>query len=200
MNFDGSYNPNSAGITYSKTPIISPDIAAGLLYYYNAGRNIYAPGISFYLGVAFSHISSPNVSVIQDQIAPLPFMFKLHSGLEIHVAKMLNFSPNVLFAVQGKYSLFTLGGNFTYLLPDHDEYFKPTRIAFGSSYRFGDAIIFSVGFGSKSYNLGFSYDWYTSSIKNALTLTGNAYEISFKTTFHIGKKAKKSSKFHTPLM
>jgi hypothetical protein len=105
--------------------------------------------------------------------------------------------------VQGQHNFVTTGANFTYLLPDHDEHIKPTRIAFGASHRFttqGNAMVFQLGFGSKTYNLGFSYDYYLSDIKTALTLGGNAFEVSFKTTLHVGKKAKKSSKFHTPLM
>lgn len=204
INFDNSYNPTTGtdpllGGNTSLNKIV-PDVSAGLLYYYNAGRNIYAPGIGFYLGLAFSNLSSPNISVVKEQTYALPLILKLHTGFEIHLAKMLNMSPNLLYFVQGKNSLVSAGANFTYLLTDHDEYFKPTRIVFGSGYRFGDAIIFMIGFGSKSYNVGLSYDYYTSSLRNVLNFTGNAYEISFKSTLNIGKRAKKSSKFHTPLM
>jgi type IX secretion system PorP/SprF family membrane protein len=215
MNWGRGYDPNSTdniNRSNSNDPLyqsagsltkIYPDINAGLLYYYNAGRNIYAPGIGFYLGLAFSHLNRPNQSIIPIQTSTVPVMIKIHSGFEIHIAKMLNFSPNLLYVSQGSINLVMTGASFTYLLPDHDEYLKPTRIAFGSSYRFvkdGNALIFSVGFGSKSYNLGFSYDLYTESIKSALGFVNNAYELSFKTTFHLSKKAKKSSKFHTPLM
>jgi hypothetical protein len=62
-------------------------------------------------------------------------------------------------------------------------------------------MIFQIGFGSKYYGVGFSYDFYTNELKKNLSgFFGNAYEISFKTTLHVSKKAKKTSKFHTPLM
>jgi type IX secretion system PorP/SprF family membrane protein len=206
INSPDGYNPNApkepliAGQPFSK---IMPDVSAGLLYYYNAGRNIYAPGISFYFGSAFSHLNRPNESVLLNQKDNTKIMVKIHSGFEIHIAKMLNLSPNIIYIVQGQHNFVTTGANFTYLLPDHDEHIKPTRIAFGASHRFttqGNAMVFQLGFGSKTYNLGFSYDYYLSDIKTALTLGGNAFEVSFKTTLHVGKKAKKSSKFHTPLM
>lgn len=201
----GGFNPSSSvdpllgtGATISK---IHPDFAFGLLYYYNAGRNIYAPGISFYLGLVGSHLSRPNISPFDGKTNRTPIVFKLHSGLEIHLAKKLNMSPNVFWITNGSNNAITLGSTFTYLIPDHDEYFKPTRLVFGASYRFGDALIFQFGFGSKYYGVGFSYDLYTSVISlYKAGFFGNAFEISFKTTLHISKKAKKSSKFHTPLM
>ncbi|TAF73801.1 MAG: type IX secretion system membrane protein PorP/SprF [Bacteroidetes bacterium] len=186
------------GSTISK---IHPDFTVGLLYYYNAGRNIYAPGISFYLGLVGSHLSRPNASPFLNKTDRVPFIFKLHSGVEIHLARKLNASPNVFWITNGTNNAFTLGASFTYLIPDHDEYFKPTRLVFGYSYRFGDAMIFQIGFGSKYYGVGFSYDLYTSAISQYRKgFLGNAFEVSFKTTLHISKKAKKSSKFHTPLM
>ncbi len=204
--YDGSggFNQNTNTdnlIADNKLSKIMPDFMAGLLYYYNAGRNVYAPGISFYLGLVAGHINAPNQSLFigkTDRISPT---FKIHSGIEIHIAKKINMSPNVFWVKSGSNAAFTLGTTFTYLIPDHDEYFKPTRLVFGYSYRFGDAMIFQFGFGSKYYGLGFSYDFYTNDFRRYLSgFAGNAYEISFKTTLHISKKSKKSSKFHTPLM
>ena len=203
------YNSVTSGHDGSKVggysndaPIIKiyPDINVGLMYYYNAGRNIYAPGISFYFGTAFSHLNRPNESLLPDQNSRALFMWKLHSGLEIHVARMLNVSPNVIYMRQGPNELVALGANFTYLIPDHDEYLKPTRIVFGASYRFGDAVVAQVGFGSKYYSIGFSYDFYTSALRSFDNKPGNAFEISFKTILELGKKSRKTSKFHTPLM
>lgn len=200
----GGFDPNTNTdnlLANNKLSKIMPDIMAGVLYYYNAGRNVYAPGISFYLGLVAGHINMPNQSLFagkNDRIHPT---FKFHSGIEIHIAKKINMSPNVFWIKNGINTAFTLGTTFTYLIPDHDEYFKPTRLVFGYSYRFGDAMIFQFGIGSKYYGLGFSYDLYTTAFRKYLSgFAGNAYEISFKTTLHISKKSKKSSKFHTPLM
>lgn len=205
--YDGQGGYNSATntdplLSGSSLTKINPDFTVGLIYYYNAGRNIYAPGISFYLGLVGSHLSSPNLSVFKASSDRAPLTFKLHSGVEIHLARKLNMSPNIFWIKNGSNNAFTLGSSFTYLIPDHDEYLKPTRLVFGYSYRFvSQAMIFQLGFGSKYYSLGFSYDLYTSPISLYKTgFLGNAFEVSFKTTFHISKKAKKSSKFHTPLM
>jgi type IX secretion system PorP/SprF family membrane protein len=198
--FDAATSPDAllaAGIK----PKIMPDIMAGILYYYNAGRNVYAPGMGFYIGLVAGHLNAPNQSPFEGKTDRVATTFKIHSGMEIHIAKKINMSPNLFWIKSGSNSAFTLGTSFTYLIPDHDAYFKPTRLVFGYSYRFGDAMIFQIGFGSKYYAVGISYDFYTTEFrKNLSGFAGNAFEISFKTTLHISKKAKKSSKFHTPLM
>ncbi len=183
----------------SVPPKIVPEISAGVLYYYNAGRDIYAPGISAYIGFVAANINQPNDAFLSGQKGKIPLVFKLHGGIEVHVAKRLNMSPNFLFTMS-KVNFAMAGLNFTYLFPDHDDFIKPTRVLFGGAYRFGDAIVGQVGFGSKYYNLGFSYDLGFGGISQVYGKALSAYEISLKTSIHIGSRAKKSSKFHTPLM
>ncbi|MDX2191615.1 MAG: PorP/SprF family type IX secretion system membrane protein [Bacteroidota bacterium] len=200
---DNLYNSATSndGAFQTVAPKIIPAVSAGFLYYYNAGRNIYAPGISFYLGSAFSHLTSPNEAFAEGKTSNLPVLIKVHSGLEIHVAKMLNLSPNFVWWSQGKTNFVSTGANFTYLLPDHDEYLKPTRLVFGASYRIGDAIIPQFGFGSKYYGIGLSYDIYTTAMSQSQLGPGtNAFEVSAKTTLSFSKRSKKTTKFHTPLM
>lgn len=181
---------------------IVPEIGAGLLYYYNAGRNIYAPGISGYVGMAASHLNRPNEAMIEGQDNRVPILFKVHGGVEIHVAKKLNMSPNFFYLTQGKTSMLMVGDAFTFLLPDHDKYFQLTRFVFGASARIGNAssIIFQSGFGSKYYSLGFSYDYGANALTRETGIIASAYELSLKLSVHISKKAKKASRFHTPLM
>ncbi|MFN0049499.1 MAG: PorP/SprF family type IX secretion system membrane protein [Cytophagales bacterium] len=179
---------------------IVPDITAGILYYYNAGRDVYAPGLSAYIGVVGAHLNQPNAAFVGGQTSVIPILFRLHGGIEVHVAKRVNMSPNFLFTTQSQFSFAMAGLNFTYLFPDHDEFLKPTRFLFGGAYRFDDAAVGLVGFGSKYYNLGFSYDFGVGSLTQSFGKIVSAYEVSLKTSIHIGSKTKKSSKFHTPLM
>ena len=116
------------------------------------------------------------------------------------MAKRLNMSPNFLFINQATANFAMTGLSFTYLFPDHDDFAKPTRLVLGGAYRFGNAVVGQVGFGSKYYSLGFSYDLGAGGLSSAYGQPVSAYEISFKTSIHIGQRAKKSSKFHTPLM
>ncbi|MDX2195419.1 MAG: PorP/SprF family type IX secretion system membrane protein [Cytophagales bacterium] len=194
-----STNNNDAN--YQNIPSkFHPEVGAGLLYYYNAGRNIYQPGISAYFGFAASHLTRPNESYVQGVTVRAPILLKFHGGIEIHVAKNLNFSPNYIYVLQASDNMLMAGGNFTYLFTDHEEYLRPTKIAIGSSYRFNDGLVFLLGFGNKHFNLGLSYDFGTSALSKSGFGTASTYEISFKTTVHFSKKTKKSSKFHTPLM
>lgn len=180
--------------------MVVPDITAGVLYYYNAGRDIYAPGMSAYIGVVGAHINQPNESVSGLTNEKIPLQIRVHGGLELHVAKRLNMSPNFLITTQQNVNFGIAGLNFTYLYPDQDDYLKPTRLVVGSSYRFGDAVVASLGFGSKYYNVGLSYDFGIGGLAAVSGKHVSAYEISFKTTMNISKKTTKSSKFHTPLM
>jgi type IX secretion system PorP/SprF family membrane protein len=199
-NFDPSISSDAFLAGKSTLTKIVPDISAGLLYYYNAGRDVYAPGLSAYIGLVGSHLNQANNAFFDGQNSKVPLVIKVHGGLEVHVAKRLNMSPNFLFTTQSISSFAMAGLSFTYLFPDHDEFIKPTRFLFGSSYRFDDAIVGQFGFGSKYYNLGFSYDFGTGTLRQVAGKVISAFEISLKTSIQFGGKAKKSSKFHTPLM
>lgn len=199
------YNPNSPfsdAFFKDKNTLtkIVPDIAAGVLYYYNAGRDIYAPGLSAYIGLVGAHLNQPNDALTSGQKSVVPIQFRIHGGIEVHIAKRLNMSPNFLFTKQAAFNFAMAGLNFTYLFPDHDDFIKPTRLLVGGAYRFDDAIVGQIGFGSKYYNIGFSYDFGAGALQQTYGKMISAYEISLKTSIHIGSKAKKSSKFHTPLM
>jgi len=198
LGFDPT-KPSDLILSGNTRPKIVPEITAGVLYYYNAGRDIYAPGISAYIGMVAANINQPSDALLAGQKSKLPLIFRLHGGVEVHVAKRLNMSPNFLFTMS-KFNFAMAGLNFTYLFPDHDDFVKPTRILFGGAYRFGDAVVGQVGFGSKYYNLGFSYDFGMGGLSQVYGKSISAYEISLKTSIHIGSRAKKSSKFHTPLM
>lgn len=190
-------DPAFQGSSYTK---LYPDIGAGILYYYNAGRDIYAPGISAYIGLVGLHLNMPNESFVSGKSSPVPILFRAHGGIELHVAKRLNASPNFLFNIQGPSTFYMAGLTFTYLLPDQDDYLRPTKLVFGSSYRNGSDLVALLGFGSKYYSLGFSYDLGIFGLSKSTGKSISAYELSLKTTFQINSKTKKSSKFHTPLM
>jgi type IX secretion system PorP/SprF family membrane protein len=201
------YDPTSSNgyNTSSVVPTVNnatyPDIGVGAIYYYNAGRNSFQPGMSMYLGIAIDHLNSPNESVFSGQSSKVPVNFKIHTGLETYIAPKINFSPNLLYSTQSSNSLLQIGGNITYMFKQHEAYLKPVRMSLGAAFRNSDkAFIFLFNIGSKQYNLGLSYDFGTSNLSSLSGKSVGTYEISFKTTAHINKKAAKTNKYHTPLM
>jgi type IX secretion system PorP/SprF family membrane protein len=188
---------NFVGVSGTK---LYPDITAGLLYYYNAGRDIYAPGMSAYIGLVGAHLNQPNESLLSGKTEKVPMLYRAHGGIEFHLAKRLNATPNFIAHLQGSTLFYMAGINFSYLFPDQDEYFKPTKFVMGTFFRNGESIVAQLGVGSKYYALGLSYDLGALGYSQSAGRLASAVELSFKTTFQFNSSSKKSSKFQTPLM
>ncbi|MFN3403664.1 MAG: type IX secretion system membrane protein PorP/SprF [Cytophagaceae bacterium] len=189
--FDQSITPNESNI---RTRATYPDVGAGLMYYYNAGRNFEEKGLSGYLGFSAYHLNRPNESMISGMVSNLPMLFKAHAGVEFKVGQKVNFSPNLLVMQQGDFRLFNGGAYLTYQFLDQRKYLAPSDVIFGAWYRLKDSFIFAVGFGNQSYTLGFSYDYNNSTLR-ANTGGRGAYEISLVLT---KIKEKRIRRFYTP--
>jgi type IX secretion system PorP/SprF family membrane protein len=153
------------------------DVGAGIMYNFNVNRDYTNKGFSGYVGFSAYHLNQPNESLIEGLNSPLPILYKGHLGFEVHAAKRLNISPNVLFMMQNNIQQLNAGMYLTYLYPEQTKALAPTYIILGGWYRLNDAYIVSAGFGNDKYTLGFSYDYNSSSLRTNTQGKG-AYEIS----------------------
>jgi len=202
--FDATYPVDqiqSSGLL--KDSKILVDIGAGLLYYYNAGRDIREKGGSVWLGYSAFHINRPNESLLSGYKSNMPMLSKVIFGFEKTIGSRFNISPTALVAKQGSdikeikgmgNLQINVGTYFKYMLIETESDLRPKDIIIGGWYRFGDSYIFLVGIESDSYTLGFSYDLNKSGLRTYTNGKG-AWEVSLK--IQIPKK-EKIKRYYTP--
>ncbi len=195
------YNPDSpGGVDVATGPTefynskLMPDVGAGFMYYYNAGRNTNQKGASAYLGLAANHLNEPNESLIPGEITPLPIMIKAHAGFEASISSRFNISPNVIYAAQDQFHQLNAGAYFTFNFSFHENIYVPKALILGGWYRLEDAVIASIGLSNDYFTLGFSYDMNSSHLRYPSYSKG-AYEISLKIT---KPHPSKTVRFYTP--
>jgi type IX secretion system PorP/SprF family membrane protein len=132
------------------------DVNAGIVYSFDDGEK------SFYLGGAIQNILQPNISFFADSSSRINMRKIINGGA--------NFYPNsnsssrlllsFLLMEQSKSTEMNLGAALGLET-------KAGYVYFGLFSRFGDAIYPYVSFQSNSIQVGFSYDFTTSQLKNS---------------------------------
>lgn len=158
------------------------DLSAGLMYQYTDKDNTK----HFELGASVFHLTKPNISFYSAN-QTLGYKYLAHALYQFPINENTYLIPTALFALQGKQSEITAGGNIKYLLGSHtkDKVLLSTvsqissAIMFGAFYRGKDAVIFTTALEyNRSMTFGFSYDVNVSKFRNASNWRG-AYEFSF---------------------
>lgn len=192
IGYDANINPNEVNL---KTSRLYADVNAGASWFYNKDKNYDESPFSSYLGGSVYHLTQPNESMVSGATYKLPSLIRAHGGVEFKVSPVINISPNFLVALQKQQKQFNLGSYVSFKVVDKsDGLFADGRFVIGGWYRLKDAGVALVGFSTKHYQLGFSYDFNTSDLRYNTKGKG-AYEISF-----VLRKAKNYSlqRFSTP--
>lgn len=173
------------------------DFSAGLMYFAALDKkgesNVYA-------GIAFSHIGSANVALLNQGIEPLYMKFTVHGGGDFRVQRRFALVPNFAFFMQGPSMQANFGtavkfdfskrasssqafhvGVYTRMVTAQDD-------AGATSGAAVDALIFvtRVRFGSS--NIGLSYDVNVSALRPGSRSNG-AIELSYIYTLCGGRKS-----------
>jgi type IX secretion system PorP/SprF family membrane protein len=184
--FDGDgYNPGlgTNEPTNALNNRLFPDMNAGILYYSVSGERK-----SWYAGLAFNHLNSPNISLGRVRSEPLYMRITAHAGAELPLGSAskkspMSLLPTAMVMTQGPSMEINAG------LAMHYRQAKSGDISFrfGSYFRMAkdyvspavrpESIIFMAGIGVSDFMLGFSYDVPVSSIRVA-TQSQGAFEVS----------------------
>lgn len=191
--YNGQLN-NPASTDNLNSSKLMPDVGAGVLYYFNPGRDYETKGMSGFAGFSAYHLNAPNESLYKGNVRVLPVLMKAHAGVEVSLSKKINVSPNILLAFQNGVNQFNGGGYFTYMFAPQSEVYAPNVFILGGWYRLRDAAIISTGIGNDFYTLGFSYDLNSSDLRKVSGGRG-AYEISLKIT---KPNPRKKTRYFTP--
>lgn len=190
--YDPSITPTEAGFNTSN---VYPDLSAGFVYYYNPQRNYARAATSGHLGMSAYHLTQPNASFSIATRDPLPFIVKIHGGMDFRLNERFSFEPTALTMYQANLLQLNTGMYLRYRA-----FISPvglmanTDVLLGGWYRLGDAAIAMVGISNEAFTVGFSYDYNASSLRR-FTGGRGAYEISLGVRF---VKERGRRRFDTP--
>lgn len=162
---------------------LDPDLQRlGNQQYFDFGSGFILYSRVFWVGAAFSHMNTPNLSIL-NTTSRLPMKTTIHAGARLSlyngprtIGKVSYLTPSVIYRIQGPITQLDVGVNY---------HIDP--ISIGLWYRgkpfdeniIGtinqDAIIFTMGLYLKNFNVGYSYDFNVSGLSTA---AGGAHEIS----------------------
>ncbi|HSY76660.1 MAG TPA: PorP/SprF family type IX secretion system membrane protein [Bacteroidia bacterium] len=131
----------SSGETSTRTSIAVPDFSAGALGYW---KNVF-------LGFAVDHLTQPDESFITGA-SPLPMKFVFNAGGNIQ-AGSFTVTPTFLYQKQQDFDMEVA-----------ECYLSKGHIEGAIGYRFGDAMIFILGYQNSFIRIGYSYDLTTSQL------------------------------------
>ena len=160
LNFGNMTNPKY-GFLYNTTSMRNEyaDFSASVLCY-----NKY-----FYAGFSAFHLAQPS----EGNNGMLPVKYVEHFGINIgnpDVSKSFSVSPSILYISQQYFRMLQVNCAAKY-----DKYLV------GIGYRNADAILLSVGFKSRAFRVGYTYDIYD--INSTRIVMGVAHEFAFSFIF-----------------
>ena len=170
------------GLEYNGNSL-DPDLQKlGNQQYFDFGSGFLFYSKALWLGGSFSHLNSPNLSVL-NSVNRLPMKVTIHGGGRITLMNGIRtvdrpsyLTPSFIYQVQGGISQLVLGVNYHVDPVSIGVWYrgKPyEKSAIGTIQQ--DALIFNMGLYLKGFTIGYSYDF---SISKLSTNSGGAHEIS----------------------
>lgn len=184
MTFGSQWNPitgfssTAPGDVLNRTSAMAFDAGAGVVYF-DAAPNKKA---NLFGGVSFSHLSQADDKFSATGTEKFPVRYTIHGGVRITLSEDFSVTPNALYLKQRTAEEKMLGAYAQYKVSDD------VSVMAGGNYRFKDAISPYIGFTSKGWVLGASYDVNNSDL-GKMVGSSNSFEISLS---FIGRKAVKT--------
>jgi type IX secretion system PorP/SprF family membrane protein len=146
------------------------DLNAGMIY------NATLEDKSFFAGVAVYNILRRREILTADEFV-MPLRFTFQSGGQFWTGEYGKIYVSVTTMSQAKATELTFGSAYGHQLTDGEK----SELVGGMWYRYKDALIPYLGYQTKTFQVGLSYDHTVSAIKTASQLR-NGYELTFQYT------------------
>jgi type IX secretion system PorP/SprF family membrane protein len=170
------------GLEYNGVSL-DPDLQKlGNQQYFDFGSGFLFYTKTLFLGAAFAHMNSPNISVL-NSTSRLPMKTTIHGGARISlhggprtIEKVSYLTPSFIYRIQGPITQLDLGVNYHIDPVSVGVWYrgKPfSKNVIGTVNQ--DALIFTMGLYMKNFTIGYSYDF---SISQLSTTSGGSHEIS----------------------
>ncbi len=150
------------------------DLSVGLLFF-----SVLDEFNNFYAGISMSHINSPNVSFLNQDVS-LYVKTTVHAGAELELTPTYSILPGAIVLLQGPHREYNAGASLRFRMKDTAV--GRQYVQFGVWFRTGnrvegglhaDAAIFSARMDNGNYGIGFSYDATVSEFRRAGTANGS---------------------------
>ncbi len=152
------------------------DLNAGALFSSRASKRL-----SYYFGFAANHLTTPGENFLDQQTEKneIDMRYTAHGGLSIQTGKYFKVLPTFLYMMQTQAQQINIGSGFENTFNDNFKGFAGvwTRVVGGVDKFTNDAVIATVGVETYNTRIGLSYDFSTSTIRNANQSVG-ALELS----------------------
>jgi len=138
-------------------------------------------GFSYAIGVGANNLNQPQESLEKQKNSEvgLGMRYTAQIGAVARVSDRLRLMPAVLYQSQSTATELVLGNEFNYSLANPDYESVATGVFVGIYYRNNDAIMGTAGLDWKGFRFGVSYDYNTSSLKEASNGNGG-FELSIR--------------------
>ncbi len=181
QNNDGSFDPVKPHGEATPSPdFIFADISAGLLWF-----SILDENNNFYMGLAANHLNEPNQSFYNEGTVKLYSKYTIHLGGQFALSRKMALVPGVVTFFQGPSFQVNGGTSVRFQLSrgrNGDQSFQVglwgrVSNAIESEGTVFDALILMTRFDYEHFGVGFSYDFNTSSLRQASAANGS-FELS----------------------
>jgi type IX secretion system PorP/SprF family membrane protein len=136
---------------------------------------------SYQLGIGAHNLNQPRESFLKKANNQVGLGIRLSSyfGANWWITERLGMRPAFMMQTQTKASEMVAGSEFMYVLGEPDIKSNATSVFVGTWMRFGDAMMYTAGFETKGFRVGFAYDNNTSNLKSASNGQGG-FELMFR--------------------
>ena len=164
-----------------------PDVGLGFLWHYTPESN----RVQLFAGLAGFHVNQPNLSVLSGN-GKLPSRFDFQAGIKI-IGNKMDFTPVLLYDLQGPFKQFTGGILADYKVGDHA---SKGKLEIGAWYKQSQAITVQAGYDYKFLKFAYSYDFGISDLTRVTSgLMTHELTLAFKVWDVAAKKGVKGHAF-----
>lgn len=161
-NFDASISSNE---NYSRNKIQYLNLAAGINFLQKIGKNS-----SFTIGLMYAHLGKNNLSFFADNSVTSTPRYTINSTLTLGVSDRFELIPIGLYQFQNKNKELVIGSLARFIFEKRAD--KSRAFSIGAMQRLKDAFIVAAQLDYNRFRFGLSYDFTTSSFKNATNRLG----------------------------
>ncbi len=180
----GSFNPeNPTGenLSLNKGAL---DVGFGVMWHFTPEN----AKVQAFAGLSGYHLNQPNMTLLGGR-GILPARFNVQAGVKV-IGKKMDFTPVVLYNIQGRFKQFTGGLLMAY------KFDQKGKLVVGSWFKERDAIVLQAGYEHKFFLFTYSYDFGISRLaRNTRGLMTHEVTLAFKLIDVAGKKGIKSAGF-----
>jgi type IX secretion system PorP/SprF family membrane protein len=151
-------------------------VNTGLVWAHSVGENF-----GYTVGVSAMNLNQPQESLQKKKASDvgLGIRYAAQLGAVAYTSDKFSLRPALLYQSQATATELIAGNEFHYIVANSEVRSVATSVFLGGWYRSSDAIMFSGGLEWKGVRFGLSYDYNTSSLKNASNGNGG-FEISLR--------------------